>query len=1024
MDYGPTAEHQRRHYIFMGASFHFQTCALVALLACTDASKEQQFLAAVSSPQAVSGETKLQPSSGPGSGKGLTFSPSTGAFGSVTVGQSASIEMSITNSGGETWQIKSPSSSDTAFTIAKNTCTDIPIKADETTCAITIKFTPTDAKTYAGEMKYMLTDSSGKDSSASLALSGTGTALTSGLASVPAIADFGSVSTATTGSKSFVISNAGKDSETISSVKVTGSGYTLGAETCTGKKLDGSAASCSVPITFAPKVPGTLLGLLTITYSGQGGSGSFTLSLTGIGDSPQPSLTISPSTWNYGSVATNATSSKTFTVSNNTTVSAIMQTASVAGSNYTLVSDACSGTTLTAGGSCNISVTFAPAAVGAATATITVPFISAQAIAGSSTVSLSGTGATPTVSFSFAGFNGGNTSSITATGVVLSWTAQSSASYYKLFQTTGGTTTVLATITPTTTASYSVSGLTPNTSYTFKINAYDAGDISDGNTNTASVTTANTTGATFNGWADVIATGPVSSNIGTIDAAVAAVTLITSAAAQVKIAWEVFTFTPSGAASGYKIYRASGANHTWPGDFTLIDTIGATEQYTDNTVVASTTYYYRVHPLVGAGTELTPATEADSVIQVFVPTTNMALMHRWIANRETCVTLLGKTFATDVDRTNNYRCAYTWGAGFAPQVAAADKTRWDIGHSLVVDRWKGGCNMLSYGAGPAGGANGDVYYGQTNQGYNFQGHTYCYIKKAGSWLVTSNASITDAERVTMFTNAPGYPPTRTSQIHASNICNLRSATGVGNLRLLRLYEKVAVAAWNGVFVNPSNTLLSYIQLGTDHTTFGSCNTYNGDSLDPATNKAFIPTANTLINGAWAMRNCKSRYEVYELEGNYNEWAGDQFTGCDTANTCTGAVSALDSGAVYTENFVYDGVMGAAYSGGGSFPGVGGATPIIPMLALITNGVSATLGSRSLTPGRVLQIGYSYSAWLTTPAVFGARFPGNYAVNAGLYLNSGYGSTGRMGWTIGATNADSDAWWPAVTGFRCVGEVGP
>ncbi|HXH75329.1 MAG TPA: fibronectin type III domain-containing protein [Bacteriovoracaceae bacterium] len=107
------------------------------------------------------------------------------------------------------------------------------------------------------------------------------------------------------------------------------------------------------------------------------------------------------------------------------------------------------------------------------------------------------------------GFNtpASDASSVTPTGAVLNWTAQPSASYYKIYRVTPGPTTALATISNVATNTYPLTGLTTGVSYEYRINAFDASDVSDGNANLAAFTTPAGTGASFNGWSDVVATG-------------------------------------------------------------------------------------------------------------------------------------------------------------------------------------------------------------------------------------------------------------------------------------------------------------------------------------------------------------------------------------------------------------------------------------------------------------------------------------------------------------------------------------
>ena len=451
-------------------------------------------------------------------------------------------------------------------------------------------------------------------------------------------------------------------------------------------------------------------------------------------------------------------------------------------------------------------------------------------------------------------------------------------------------------IAPNTLNSYNITGLVPNTTYQLKVNAFDAVDTSDGNNNLVSATTPNVTGATFNGWSDVVSLGSVFTDIGTIDTALGTsganrldqnlgavsgfdntnvntgtniitsnttfstgtrvtynsdvtatggltnggtyyvinissttMKLATTAAnaaagtpipltstgsgnmtlmptSVAKLGWETFTFTPGGAATSYNIYRDTSAGF---GSATLVGT-SVTNSFSDWSVSNQTTYYYKIKPVISA-TEVDPTVVGDSVIQVYVPPQNMSLLHRWMVNREACTVLLGLAWPAAVNRNTNYSCAYTWGGAGGSAYGANspyDKTKWDLGYSMVVDRWQNGCKMKSYGsAAPAGGATNDVYL-KTGAGTTANSASaVCYIKDSiGGWM-PETGNLTAASRALIRTNYPGYAPTGTFQTHAYAGCQMRTYPGVidgnGNtaLRMMRLHEATLARAVQGVNVN-------------------------------------------------------------------------------------------------------------------------------------------------------------------------------------------------------------------------------
>jgi hypothetical protein len=122
------------------------------------------------------------------------------------------------------------------------------------------------------------------------------------------------------------------------------------------------------------------------------------------------SVTLSPATFAFGNQALSlASTAQTFTLTNNTTATVNISGISFTGANPSDFGDTTNcGATLTSGASCTISVTFTPAALGAATGTLTV---ADDAPGGSQTATLTGTGidapvvtlSSPSLAFSSSG---------------------------------------------------------------------------------------------------------------------------------------------------------------------------------------------------------------------------------------------------------------------------------------------------------------------------------------------------------------------------------------------------------------------------------------------------------------------------------------------------------------------------------------------------------------------------------------------------------------------------------------------
>jgi hypothetical protein len=139
-------------------------------------------------------------------------------------------------------------------------------------------------------------------------------------------------------------------------------------------------SSCTINVTFTPTAKGARTGTLTVNDS----AGTQSSSLTGTGVT---SVTLTPSSANFGSQVLNTTSSaQIFTLTNNRISSLTGINVSIIGTNSTdfAQTNNC-GTAISANSSCTINVTFTPSGYGARTATLSV-----ADSAGNQTSSLSG----------------------------------------------------------------------------------------------------------------------------------------------------------------------------------------------------------------------------------------------------------------------------------------------------------------------------------------------------------------------------------------------------------------------------------------------------------------------------------------------------------------------------------------------------------------------------------------------------------------------------------------------------------
>ena len=180
-----------------------------------------------------------------------------------------------------------------------------------------------------------------------------------GASSVPTAIVVTNTGTAATGTLKTALGGANPDS------------FQIDSDICSGQVL-AAGASCTVTLHFAPKTVGSLSATFTISATP---GGSLTVQLTGQ-SAPPGALAISPSTNDFGSIVTGASSSATaFTVTNSGGGATGTLSAALSGTDkgsFTIGSDTCTGSTLAAGASCSVGVTFAPITEGTKAASLSV----------------------------------------------------------------------------------------------------------------------------------------------------------------------------------------------------------------------------------------------------------------------------------------------------------------------------------------------------------------------------------------------------------------------------------------------------------------------------------------------------------------------------------------------------------------------------------------------------------------------------------------------------------------------------
>jgi len=337
-------------------------------------------------------------------GPQLSVSPASIDFGSVSTGTKGTTTLVLSNTGASSLTISVLTLTGADFAISGIT-TPATIAAGQS-ANVTVTFSPTAAGSVTGSLSITSNDTT--NPTLSIPLAGTGTSTATGrLSASPASLAFGTQAVGSSASQQVVVTNTGNAAVKISGVTASGAGYSVTG--LTAPATLNPAASATLTTTYAPAVAGSAAGSISIVSDAS--NSTLTIPLSGTG--AQAGLSVSPSTFNFGSVVDGQTKSQSFTVTNTGTASLTVAQISVNGAAYS-VSGLNAPATIAAGASTTFSVLFAPTTAGGLAASVS---ISSNAPNSPNAIALTGTGvaaavtlsASPT-SVSFANVNAGTTS--------------------------------------------------------------------------------------------------------------------------------------------------------------------------------------------------------------------------------------------------------------------------------------------------------------------------------------------------------------------------------------------------------------------------------------------------------------------------------------------------------------------------------------------------------------------------------------------------------------------------------------
>ncbi|MCC6194688.1 MAG: choice-of-anchor D domain-containing protein, partial [Burkholderiales bacterium] len=349
----------------------------------------------------------------------LTASPTSHAFGNVTVGQSSAPRtITVTNGGAAAAGALAMSNGNAAeFVVSANTCGSS--LAAGASCSLGVTYAPNGTGADSANLSFTFNGGS----PVQVALSGTGVAPAApNVSASPTSLAFGNVTVGQVSApQTITVSNTGTAAAANMASPSAPAGFNR-AGTCGAATLN-AGASCTVIFTFSPSAAAPVSATYTIT----GGGSTMPIALAGAGTAAAAaSLSASPTSLAFGTVAPGASSTpQPVTLTNTGNAAANGLTLSNGNAAEFVVSSNTCGTSLAAGASCSLNVAYTPTGIGIDTSTLTFAHAGGPAVE----VSLSGAGGPPPVP---------NLAAIPASVAFGNVTVGTSASQAILLRNTGG----------------------------------------------------------------------------------------------------------------------------------------------------------------------------------------------------------------------------------------------------------------------------------------------------------------------------------------------------------------------------------------------------------------------------------------------------------------------------------------------------------------------------------------------------------------------------------------------------------
>ena len=325
----------------------------------------------------------------------LTPSPSSLSFGSVLVGASGSLPISLTNTGTGSVTISQVSTTNAAFGVS-GFSGSVTLAAGQS-LPLAVSFAPPATGSVSAGLSVV---STATNSPMAVVLTGTG--IQPLISVVPSSVTFGSVTTGVTNTQTVSITNPGTANLVVTQASVTSSTFSFSGLTLPLTIAPGGSSSFTA--SFAPSSAGTFAANLSLVNNSP--TSSLAVVLSGTGVAPVRQLSPSPASVSFGNVPVNTSATQTVTLTNTGNSSVSLSQDSVSGTGFGLNGLALP-LTLAAGQSTSFTVAFAPTSAGS--------------VSGSATVISNATNSPLTISLSASGTASASYS------VTLNWTPSSSS---------------------------------------------------------------------------------------------------------------------------------------------------------------------------------------------------------------------------------------------------------------------------------------------------------------------------------------------------------------------------------------------------------------------------------------------------------------------------------------------------------------------------------------------------------------------------------------------------------------------